>query len=76
MAKGKNQYVMPHPNGGWQVKGEGNSKATLHTRTQKEAIERARQTAINQKSELVIIGKDHKIRSKDSHGYDPHPPKG
>ncbi len=26
---GKNQHVTPHPAGGWQVKGEGNSKATV-----------------------------------------------
>lgn len=76
MTKGKNQYVMPHPHGGWQVKGEGNSKATLHTKTQKEAIDRARQVATNQRSELVIIGKNHKIRRKDSDGHDPYPPKG
>ena len=28
---GKNQHVTPHPAGGWQVKGEGNSKATVRT---------------------------------------------
>ena len=26
---GKNQHVTPHPDGGWQVKGAGNSKATI-----------------------------------------------
>ena len=76
MPKGKNQYVLPHPQGGWQVKGEGNTKATSHTQTQKEAIKIARDISRNQQSELVIIGKDHQIRSKDSHGHDPCPPKG
>ena len=27
----KNQHVVPHPDGGWQVKGEGNSRATVRT---------------------------------------------
>ena len=34
----KNQHVVPHPDGGWQVKGEGNSRATVRTETQREAI--------------------------------------
>ena len=51
---GKNQHVTPHPAGGWQVKGEGNSKATVRTSTQKEAIDRARAISRNQGSELVI----------------------
>ena len=33
---GKNQHVTPHPDGGWQVKGAGNSRATVRTETQKE----------------------------------------
>lgn len=35
---GKSQHVTPHPKGGWQVKGAGNSKATARTTTQAEAI--------------------------------------
>ena len=34
---GKNQHVTPHPGGGWQVKGAGNSRATIRTETQPEA---------------------------------------
>lgn len=70
----KNQHVTPHPDG-WQVKGEGNEKATVVTTTQKEAIEKARDIAINQKSEVVIHGKNGRIRDKDSYGNDPYPPK-
>ena len=72
----KNQHVAPHPNGGWQVKGEGNSRATVRTATQKEAIGVARSIARNQGSELVIHRSDGRIRDKDSHGRDPFPPKG
>lgn len=73
---GKNQHVTPHPAGGWQVKGEGNSKATVRTSTQKEAIDRARAISRNQESELVIHRLNGMIRDKDSHGRDPFPPRG
>lgn len=75
MGKGKNQHVVKHPEG-WAVKGSNNSKATKVTHTQKEAIEVARNIAKNQKSELLIHGRNGRIREKDSHGNDPHPPKG
>jgi hypothetical protein len=73
---GKNQHVTPHPNGGWQVKGAGNQKATLRTSTQNAAIDRARTIAQNQSSELVIHRPNGQIRDKDSHGKDPFPPVG
>ena len=73
---GKNQHVTPHPAGGWQVKGEGNSKATVRTSTQQEAIDRARAISRNQGSELVIHRLNGMIRDKDSHGRDPFPPRG
>lgn len=73
---GKSQHVTPHPAGGWQVKGEGNSKATVRTSTQKEAIDRARAISKNQGSELVIHRLNGMIRDKDSHGRDPFPPRG
>jgi hypothetical protein len=76
MVKGKNQYISPHPDGGWQVKGEGNQKATARATTQKEAIEIARLIARNQQSELVIRRADGRIRDKDSYGNDPYPPEG
>ena len=73
---GKNQHVTPHPDGGWQVKGAGNSRATVRTETQKEAIDIARDIARNQESELFIHGENCRIRERDSHGLDPYPPKG
>lgn len=68
--KGKNQHVVPHPDG-WAVKGEKNQKATKITGTQKEAIEIARAIAKNQQSELVIHRPNGQIRAKDSQGNDP-----
>lgn len=75
MVKGKNQHVTKHPDG-WQVKGAGNSKVTVVTKTQKEADTIAKKIATNQKSEVLIHGKDGKIREKNSYGNDPENIKG
>ena len=73
MAK-KNQWVIKYHNI-WAVKGEGNKRATKVTKTQKEAIDIAREIAKTQKSELIIQNTEGKIRSKESYGNDPCPPK-
>lgn len=75
MSKGKNQHVVKHPNG-WAVRGAGNEKVTRITQTQQEAINAARVIARKQESELVIHGRNGRIREKDSYGNDPFPPKG
>ena len=74
MAKGKNQHVVPHPDG-WAVVGAGNSKATKVTKTQKQAIAIAEEIARNQQSDTKIHGTDGKILAGNSYGNDPHPPK-
>ena len=70
----KNQHVVRRGND-WAVRGEGNKRDTSHHGTQSEAIERARDIAQNQHSEVVIHRPDGRIRDKDSYGDDPHPPK-
>ena len=70
---GKNQHVVPQ-GGKWAVKGAGNDKATSIQSTQKKAIEKARDIAMNQGSEVVIHGRNGRIRDKDSYGNDPCPP--
>lgn len=74
MSKKKNQHVVPHDKG-WAVKGEGNKKPTKVTKTQKEAIEIAKEIAKNKGGEVVIYSKKGQIRDKDSYGHDPCPPK-
>jgi hypothetical protein len=74
MARGKNQHVVPHPDG-WAVRGEGNEKPTRVVPTQAEAIQIAQQIARNQCSEVLTHGQDGRIRSKDSYGNDPNPPR-
>lgn len=70
-----NQHVVKRPDG-WAVRGEGNSRDTSHHDTQAEAQARAREIAQNQHSEVLIHGRDGKIRDRDSYGNDPYPPKG
>lgn len=72
---GKNVHVLPKGES-WAVKTEKSEKSYRVTKTQKEAIEIAKNVAINQKSELLIHGKDNKIREKNSYGNDEYPPKG
>lgn len=72
---GKNQHVVRHEDG-WAVRGEGNDRVTSVHDTQRAAIERARDIARNQESELLIHGEDGRIRARDSYGNDPFPPKG
>lgn len=69
-----NQHVVQRPDG-WAVRGEGNSRDTSSHDSQGKAIDAARQIAQNQRSEVVIHGRDGKIRDKDSYGNDPVPPR-
>jgi uncharacterized protein YdaT len=74
MAK-RNQHVVPLGNG-WAVKKEGSNSFTVITDNQRDAIKVAREIAKTNKSELIVHGKDGKIREKNSYGEDSHPPKG
>ena len=74
MAKKPNIHVVTHPDG-WAVKKAGAQKASAVTNTQKEAIAIAKEIAKETKTELVIHGKNGEIRTKDSFGNDPNPPK-
>ena len=73
--KGKNQWVVRVGDHQWGVKGEGNSKLTRITDTQKESINVATDIAKNQGSEVIVQNRQGRIRSKDSYGNDPNPPK-
>jgi len=69
-----NQHVVQRPHG-WAVLGEGNQRDTVVLPTQQAAIAKAREITRNQGSELIIHGRDGRIRDKDSHGNDPCPPR-
>ncbi|MGE4296477.1 MAG: DUF2188 domain-containing protein [Desulfovibrionaceae bacterium] len=67
--------VMPHPDG-WQVKRDGDSRASHVVGTQADAIAIARPISQHQGTELQIHRPNGQIRQSDSHGNDPFPPKG
>lgn len=73
MAK-KNVHVVKSGDG-WAVKKEGNERASSVHPTQRQAIDAGRDAAKVERSELVIHGRDGKIRDKDSFGSDPFPPR-
>lgn len=75
MARKRNQHVIPAKDG-WAVKSAGSSRATKVFGTQREAIERGREIARNQRSELLIHGRDGRIREKNTYGPDAYPPEG
>ena len=62
-----NQHVVPHEEG-WAVKGAGNEKYTAIYDLQKDAIERAKDIAINYGSDVIIHRKDGSIRDRMSYG--------
>ena len=61
-----NQHVVPHENG-WAVKGAGNEKYTAIYDNQQDAIDRARDIAINNQSSVIIHRKDGSIRDRMSY---------
>ena len=75
MASKPSQHVVPHLDG-WAVRKSGCERASGVFHTQQEAINRAREISVNQGAELMIHGRDGRIRERDSHGHDPYPPKG
>lgn len=71
----KNVHIVPK-DGNWAVRKENSKRVLRVTETQKEAIELGRSHAEKEGSELLIHGKNGKIREKRSFGNDPFPPKG
>jgi uncharacterized protein YdaT len=75
MSKSSGQHVVPR-NGKWGVLKSGASRTSGTYDTQKEAVEKARELAKTQRTELYIHGANGLIRDRRSYGRDPHPPKG
>lgn len=64
------------PKGGqWKVKLASAKRAVKITLTQSEAIQIGRRIAIKRGAELIVHRTDGTIRSKDSFGSDPFPPR-
>lgn len=74
MPKKENQWVSPRSDG-WAVHRENSVRDTKHFNTQREAMDYAKNIARNQGTEVITQRPDGRIRSKDSYGNDPCPPK-
>jgi len=74
MAKkgGKDIHVVKNPDGGWDARKGGRVLST--SRTQANAIKRGKTRAGADRVDLVIHGRDGKIRSKDSYGNESRKP--
>lgn len=71
----KGQHVVPNGDK-WSVRRAGASRASGTYNTQSEAIQRAKDIARTQQTELYIHGRDGRIRERNSYGNDPLSPKG
>lgn len=71
---GRPKHVVPRGDG-WAVREEGAKRVSSVHPTLREAEQRARELARRDGTEVVIHGKDGKIRDRDSYGQDPCPPK-
>lgn len=78
MSKGRDRTISKRSDGQWVNKRNDATRASSVHDTQKAAVDEARTMLQNSGGgELIIKGKDGKIRSKDTipPGNDPNPPK-
>lgn len=78
MGNDNRRHVVPNASGGWDVVAPDAKRASVHTDTQKQALDRARGIVGNAGGgEVVTHGRDGKIRNSDtiSPGNDPFPPR-
>ena len=54
--------VMPHPEGGWQVKRDGSDRASKRTGSQRRAEQLAQELAAKVGGEVVVYGADGRRR--------------
>lgn len=72
----KNIHVTRRSDNLWQGIGEGNSRPYFVAKTQEQARQKARELAIEREVEVLTHGVNGKIRTRDSYGNDPYPPRG
>jgi hypothetical protein len=72
MGNGK-PHVVPR-DGNWAVQRENGDRASSVHRTQADAIAAGQRIARAERTEVVIHGRDGRIRDSDSFGNDPCPP--
>ncbi len=77
MRKNKQIWVSPAKDG-WRLHRPGAKRSIKKTDTQKEGFNVAREVGLNQGGEVIVQGRDGRIREKNSHPppLDRFPPKG
>jgi Uncharacterized protein conserved in bacteria (DUF2188) len=76
MPKRGDVHVVRGNSGGWQVRIEGIARARSIHKTQAEAAKAGSAIARKNTSELLIHGRDGKIRERSTYGHDPRRTKG
>jgi Uncharacterized protein conserved in bacteria (DUF2188) len=71
MPKQGDVHVIRGNSGGWQVRIEGSARAHSIHKTQAEAAKAGGALARRNKSELLVHGRDGKIRERGTFGGDP-----
>jgi hypothetical protein len=76
MPKHGDVHIVRGNSGGWQVRIEGTARARSIHRTQADAAKAGSVIARKNESELLIHGRDGKIRERSTYGRDPRRTKG
>jgi hypothetical protein len=71
MSKKRDFHVVPSPSGGWSVRREGAERASAVFHRKSDAMERGRELARSSQSEVIIHGKDGRIREANSYHNPP-----
>tara|TARA_R110002124_G_scaffold287144_1_gene470717 strand:- start:1054 stop:1281 length:228 start_codon:yes stop_codon:yes gene_type:complete len=75
MATSKNYWTTKHADG-WAVKREGASRASSVHETQADAWKETRRLARGSEGEAFLQAQNGQIRTRNTYGKDPYPPKG
>lgn len=75
MATGNNYWTTKHSDG-WAVKREGASRASSVHETQADAWKETKRLARGSEGEALLQGQNGQIRTRNTYGKDPYPPKG
>jgi hypothetical protein len=76
MVSNKNYWTSKRTDGKWAVKKEGSIRASSIHDNQESAWKETRRLARGEGSEAFLKGKNGKIRTRNSYGNDPYPPRG
>ena len=76
MADDRDYWTQKRPDGKWETKKEGASRASAVFDTQKEAWGRSKDLARERGGEAYLKGENGRIRDRNTYGHDPRKSKG